>query len=131
MQNYNPHSFEEQIYQEWEKQDFFNPDQSGAEKTFSLVIPPPNVTGYLHIGHALVNSLQDILVRRKRMQGYKTLWLPGTDHAGISTQIVVEKDLLKQGIKRKELGKEKFVQKIWEWKEKHGNQIYKQLKRLP
>ena len=130
MQNYNPHSFEEQIYQEWEKQDFFNPDQSGAEKTFSLVIPPPNVTGYLHIGHALVNSLQDILVRRKRMQGYKTLWLPGTDHAGISTQIVVEKDLLKQGIKRKELGKEKFVQKIWEWKEKHGNQIYKQLKRL-
>ncbi len=130
MKNYNPRSFEEKIYQLWEEKKQFNPDQSSESETFSIVIPPPNVTGYLHIGHALVNSLQDILVRRKRMQGYKTLWLPGTDHAGISTQIVVEKDLLKKGIKRKELGKEKFVQLVWEWKEKHGNQIYKQLKRL-
>ena len=95
------------------EKNLFNPDYyENRQESFSIVIPPPNVTGYLHIGHALVNSLQDILVRRKRMQGYKTLWLPGTDHAGISTQIVVEKDLLKQGIKRKELGKEKFVQKI-------------------
>ena len=131
MENYNPNSLEEPIYKFWEEKNLFNPDYyEKRQESFSIVIPPPNVTGYLHIGHALVNSLQDILVRRKRMQGYKTLWLPGTDHAGISTQIVVEKDLLKQGIKRKELGKEKFVQKIWEWKEKHGNQIYKQLKRL-
>ena len=131
MQKYSPENLEKAIYQKWEDADSFNPDKKkDAKNKFSIVIPPPNVTGYLHIGHALVNSLQDIIVRKKRMEGCHTLWLPGTDHAGIATQMVVEKDLLKQGIKRKEIGKKAFVKKVWEWKEKHGNQIYNQLKRL-
>lgn len=131
MKKYNPNSIEQAIYSIWEGKNFFNPDSyPGKGKNYSIVIPPPNVTGCLHIGHALVNSLQDILIRRKRMQGYRCLWLPGTDHAGIATQMVVERDLLTKGIVRKEIGKTEFVKKIWEWKEKHGNQIYQQLKRL-
>ncbi|HKB79573.1 MAG TPA: class I tRNA ligase family protein, partial [Thermoanaerobaculia bacterium] len=127
---YSPPDFEGRLYDFWEKGEFFAPLVDRERPKFSIVIPPPNVTGRLHIGHALVNTLQDIVVRWKRMSGYNTLWLPGTDHAGIATQMVVDRELTKQGISRFDLGREKFVQKVWEWKESYGNQIVEQLKRL-
>ncbi len=130
MDNYNPQNIETKWYEYWETNRFFSPDINDAEETYTIVIPPPNVTGYLHIGHALVNTLQDVLIRWKRMQGFKTLWLPGTDHAGIATQMVVERELRKKGIEREELGQEKFVEEIWKWKEHSGNMIFKQLRRL-
>src|SRR2546428_7621067 len=127
---YNPADFEQRIYQQWEKGEFFTPLVDRERPKFSIVIPPPNVTGRLHIGHALVNTLQDIIVRWKRMSGFNTLWLPGTDHAGISTQLMVERDLASQGISRVDLGREKFVERVWQWKEKYGHEIIEQLKRL-
>src|SRR5438067_2300537 len=127
---YNPPDFAQRIYAAWEKGEFFTPLLDGERPKFSIVIPRPNVTGRLHIGHALVNILQDILVRWKRMSGFNTLWLPGTDHAGIATQMIVERELNKQGISRFDLGREKFVEKVWEWKESYGGQIIDQLKRL-
>ncbi len=130
MDNYNPQNIETKWYEYWETNRFFSPDIKDAAETYTIVIPPPNVTGYLHIGHALVNTLQDVLIRWKRMQGFKTLWLPGTDHAGIATQMVVERELRKKGIEREELGQEKFVEEIWKWKEHSGNMIFKQLRRL-
>ena len=114
----------------WEKKGCFKPKASFLKKTFSIVIPPPNITGRLHMGHALNNSLQDVLVRYYRMQGYETLWQPGTDHAGIATQAVVEKKLKDQGIDKNLLGREKFVKKVWNWKEESGNTIIEQLKKL-
>ncbi len=130
-----PYSFkenEDKIYKDWESSGFFNPDKlpGKREKTFSIVIPPPNVTGSLHMGHALNASIQDILIRYKRMKGFKTLWLPGTDHAGIATQNVVEKQLKKEGLSRHDLGREKFLEKVWEWKEKYGDIILGQLKKI-
>src|ERR1700728_4556150 len=104
-------------------------DRAGAQP-FCVVIPPPNVTGVLHMGHALNNTLQDILARFKRMQGFNVLWLPGMDHAGIATQLVVERQLAKDGIKREAIGREKFVEQVWEWKEKSGGMILDQQKRL-
>ncbi len=135
LKPYDPKATEGRIYKLWEKSGFFNPDnlpksQKLKAKSYCIVIPPPNVTGSLHMGHALNAVIQDILIRQKRMQGYKTLWLPGTDHAGIATQNVVEKELKKQGLTRHDLGKEKFIEKIWEWKEKYGNIILDQLKKL-
>src|SRR5713226_6472129 len=127
---YDPRDFEQRLYQKWEQEGFFTPADDRDRPKFSVVIPPPNVTGRLHIGHALVNSLIDIVTRWKRMSGLNTLWLPGTDHAGIATQMVVERELNKQGISRFELGREKFVEKVWEWKETYGHQIIDQLKRL-
>ncbi|TRZ64428.1 MAG: valine--tRNA ligase [Spirochaetia bacterium] len=134
---YNPKDVEEKIYEFWEKSGYFAPEahqpQAGNpnnDKTFTITVPPPNITGSLHLGHALNATIQDILIRKKRMEGYKTLWLPGTDHAGIATQNVVEKDLKKQGISRHDLGKEKFLEKIWEWKEKYGHIILNQFKKL-
>src|SRR3989338_4042222 len=129
---YDPKSVEPEIYKKWEDSGFFNPDKlpGKREKTFTIAIPPPNVTGSLHIGHALNATIQDILIRKKRMEGYRTLWIPGTDHAGIATQNVVEKELKKQGISRHDLGREKFLEKVWEWKEKYGNIILDQLKKL-
>ena len=127
---YEPKEIEQRLYAFWEEGDFFTPLLDGERPKFSIVIPPPNVTGRLHIGHALVNTLQDILVRWKRMSGFNTLWLPGTDHAGIATQMIVERELNKQGISRFDLGREKFVEKVWEWKESYGHQIIDQLKRL-
>ena len=127
---YNPADFEQRIYQQWEKGEFFTPLVDRERPKFSIVIPPPNVTGRLHIGHALVNTLQDIVVRWKRMSGFNTLWLPGTDHAGIGTQMVVDRDLARQGISRFDLGREKFVEKVWEWVHSYGGQIIDQLKRL-
>src|SRR5437016_10129452 len=127
---YEPASIEQRWYQKWEEGEFFTPLLDEDRPKFSIVIPPPNVTGRLHIGHALVNTLQDIVVRWKRMSGFNTLWLPGTDHAGIATQMIVERELQKEGISRFDIGREKFVEKVWEWKESYGNQIIDQLKRL-
>ncbi|HUP59210.1 MAG TPA: valine--tRNA ligase [Thermoanaerobaculia bacterium] len=127
---YEPSTFEQRLYAFWEREGFFTPVVDRGRPKFSIVIPPPNVTGRLHIGHALVNTLQDIIVRWKRMCGFNTLWLPGTDHAGIATQMVVERELAKQGISRFELGREKFVERIWEWKEQHSTEIKDQLTRL-
>jgi len=127
---YEPASFEQRIYAMWEEGGYFTPEVDKERPKFSIVIPPPNVTGRLHIGHALVNTLQDIIVRWKRMSGFNTLWLPGTDHAGIATQMVVDRNLQKQGISRFDIGREKFVEKIWEWKEQHRTEIKDQLARL-
>ncbi|HEX7190074.1 MAG TPA: valine--tRNA ligase [Thermoanaerobaculia bacterium] len=127
---YNPADFEQRIYAFWESGGFFTPVVDRDRPKFSIVIPPPNVTGRLHIGHALVNTLQDIVVRWKRMSGYNTLWLPGTDHAGIATQMVVDRELTKRGISRFDIGREKFVEEIWKWKEQHRTEIKDQLARL-
>lgn len=111
---------------------YFHADnQSKNEKKFTICLPPPNVTGYLHIGHALTIAVEDSIARRKRMQGYETLFIPGADHAGIATQTVVEKMLMKEtGKSRHDLGREEFVKKVWEWKEKYGNRIHEQLRRV-
>ena len=129
---YNPKKTEDRIYRLWLKSGFFNPDKlPGVRKqTYTIVLPPPNVTGSLHMGHALNATVQDILIRRKRMQGYRTLWLPGTDHAGIATQNVVEKQLRIEGKTRFDLGKEKLIKRIWQWKDKYGDIILSQFKKL-
>ncbi|MBI3812263.1 MAG: valine--tRNA ligase [Nitrospirae bacterium] len=128
---YSPRDVEERWYRHWLDRGYFAADgQSTNPKRFSIVIPPPNITGSLHLGHALNNTLQDILVRRKRMQGYNTLWLPGTDHAGIATQNVVERQLKSEGSHREALGREKFIQRVWRWREESGRTIIAQLKRL-
>ncbi|MGM9572287.1 MAG: valine--tRNA ligase [bacterium] len=128
--NYEPSELEAKWNAFWQENNLFKTDLEAGKPSFSIVIPPPNVTGSLHIGHALNNTIQDIIIRRKRMQGYNALWLPGTDHGGIATQNVVEKNLAKQGLSRHDLGREKFVEKVWEWKEQYGNKIIGQLKRL-
>jgi valyl-tRNA synthetase len=125
---YNAKEVEEKIYRLWEKSGCFKP--RGKGQPFCAVIPPPNITGSLHMGHALNATIQDILVRKRRMEGYKTIWIPGTDHAGIATQNVVEKQLKKQGLSRHDLGREKFIEKVWEWKEKYGGEILDQLKKI-
>ena len=127
---YNPADFEGRVYAFWESGGYFTPVVDRERPKFSIVIPPPNVTGRLHIGHALVNTLQDIVVRWKRMSGYNTLWLPGTDHAGIATQMVVDRKLTERGISRFDIGREKFVEEIWKWKEQHRTEIKDQLARL-
>ena len=119
---------ETKIYKYWEKHKLFEPKKN--EKTFSIVIPPPNVTGSLHMGHALNNSIQDLLIRFHRMNNYETLWQPGTDHAGIATQALVERKLEKDGIKKNDLGRDKFIEKVWEWKKEYGDIIINQLKKL-
>ena len=128
--NYNPKDFEEKIYASWEQNGDFKPDMSKNAEAFAIVIPPPNVTGVLHMGHALDDTLQDILIRYNRMLGKKVLWQPGTDHAGIATQMVVERNLAKEGITRHDLGREKFIETVWKWKEQSGGTICKQLRRL-
>ena len=127
---YEPREAEEKWYRYWLDHDYFHAADPSSKKPFSIVIPPPNVTGMLHMGHALNNVLQDIVVRYKRMQGYNALWMPGMDHAGIATQNVVEQELTKEGITRHDLGREKFIERVWEWKAKYGGVIIHQLKRL-
>ena len=127
--NYNHINIEKEMYSYWEKGKFFKPKKS-KKRHFSIVIPPPNITGSLHMGHALNNSLQDLLIRFYRMNGYETLWQPGTDHAGIATQAVVEKKLLEKGIKKNQLGRDKFIKEVWKWKKESGDQILNQLKKL-
>lgn len=132
LKPYDSKSTESRIYEMWEKSGYFNPDNLPGErkKPFTIMIAPPNITGSLHMGHALENTISDILIRHYRMKGCRTLWVPGTDHAGIATQNVVEKDLKKQGLTKHELGREKFLEKIWEWKDKYGDTILNQLKSL-
>ncbi len=134
---YEPKKVETRVYEMWEKSGYFQPeadrpwaDNTNKKKTYSIVIPPPNITGSLHMGHALNAVIQDILIRKKRMEGYRTLWVPGTDHAGIATQNAVEKDLKKEGLTRHELGREEFLNRVWQWKEKYGNTILEQLKKI-
>jgi len=134
---YEPKKVEDKIYNLWQKSGLFNPDKlpetgnrKRKTKNYCIVIPPPNITGSLHIGHALNATIQDILIRWRRLQGYKTLWLPGTDHASIATQNAVEKELKKEGLTRFDLGRKKFLEKVWDWKEKYGNIILKQFKKL-
>lgn len=127
---YNAKETEENIYKFWEDNEFFKADAKSPKKPYSIVIPPPNVTGVLHMGHALDETLQDILVRYHRMSGYEALWIPGTDHAGLATQNVVEKQLLKEGLTRHDLGREKFLDRVWEWTNEHKGAILDQMKRL-
>ena len=128
--SYEPKSVEETWYDFWIKKKYFHADENSASPHFSIVIPPPNVTGQLHIGHALNSTLQDILARWMRMSGRNTLWIPGTDHAGIATQNVVERMLARENIDRHALGREKFIERVWEWKKEYGGKIIGQLKRL-
>ncbi|MBU5453967.1 valine--tRNA ligase [Caproiciproducens sp. MSJ-32] len=127
---YDPKSFEERIYKEWEEKKYFTPKIDKNKKPFSIVMPPPNITGKLHLGHALDNTLQDMLIRFKRMQGYSTLWLPGEDHASIATEVKVENELLKQGLVKKEMGREAFLEKVWEWADEYRGTIRNQLKKM-
>jgi valyl-tRNA synthetase len=127
---YDPANIEQYWYSFWEQNKLFHADEGRTGKEYSIVIPPPNVTGSLHMGHALNNTLQDILVRYYRMNGYNTLWMPGCDHAGIATQNVVEKQLAQEGLKREDLGRDKFVERVWQWKAHSGDVIINQLKRL-
>ena len=128
---YDPKQVENQIYEMWMENDCFKAEVDPDKKPYSIVMPPPNVTGQLHMGHALDSTLQDILTRYKRMQGYSALWLPGTDHAGIATQIKVEEELrTKEGLTRYDLGREKFLERVWAWKEKYGSRIVEQQKKL-
>ena len=127
---FSPADIEAPLYQKWIDAGYFTADAASDKPPFTIVIPPPNVTGSLHIGHALDHTLQDILIRMKRMKGFEALWLPGMDHAGIATQNVVEKQLAAQGLSRHDLGREKFVEKVWEWKAESGGAILGQMKRL-
>ena len=128
---YNPQAIEGELYKEWEETGAFVAHRVEGKQPFTIVMPPPNVTGQLHMGHAMDSTLQDILTRFKRMQGYSALWLPGTDHAGIATQIKVEEELrTKEGLTRYDLGREKFLQRVWQWKEKYGNRIVEQQKKM-
>ena len=127
---YNPKEVEDKWYQHWEKSKYFKAEVDKKRQPFCIVMPPPNVTGQLHMGHALDNTLQDILTRWRRMQGYNALWLPGTDHAGIATQARVEEQLAKEGTNKYELGREKFLERVWQWKELYGNTITTQLRKL-
>lgn len=127
---YDPKNIEEGIYKSWSDENLFRAETDAKKKPYSIVIPPPNVTGILHMGHALNNTIQDILIRWKRMQGFEVLWMPGTDHAGIATQNVVEREIAKEGQKRHDLGREKFLKRVWQWKDEYGSTIIHQLKKL-
>jgi len=131
LKPYNYQKTEKKIYRLWQKSSYFSPDKLRTrKKPFSIVLPPPNITGSLHMGHALNAAIQDVLIRKRRMEGYQTVWVPGTDHAGIATQNVVEKKLKKEGLTRFDLGREKFIKEVWQWKKKYGNIILEQLKKI-
>ena len=127
---YDPRDVEQKWYSYWIEKGYFKARSVSSEPPFCIVIPPPNVTGVLHMGHALNNTLQDIIVRYKRMSGFNTLWLPGTDHAGIATQNVVERELAKEGLRPESIGRAAFIERVWEWRKKSGGTIIEQLKRL-
>lgn len=127
---FNPKNFEEEIYKRWEEKEYFKASEDKTKKPYTIVIPPPNITGKLHMGHALDETLQDILIRYKRMEGYNCLWLPGTDHAAIATEVKIVEKLKQQGIEKKNLTREQFLEKAWEWKKEYGGTILNQLKKL-
>jgi len=128
--SYDPTEVESSWYETWEEEGYFHADADSDREPYTIMIPPPNVTGSLHMGHALFTTLEDVLVRWKRMEGYEALWVPGTDHAGIATQVMVERQLREEGTSRHELGREKFLERVWEWKEEQGGTIINQLKRM-
>ncbi len=127
---FDPSAIESRLYAEWRERGYFHPPAGEGPEPYTIVIPPPNVTGVLHMGHALNNALQDVLIRCERMRGRRALYLPGTDHAGIATQNVVERELAAEGLSRQDLGRDKFLERVWAWKEKYGDEIYDQLMRL-
>ena len=131
---YAPAEVEDKLYALWCEKGYFTPkvqaDKAAGKKTYTIVIPPPNITGQLHMGHALDNTLQDILIRYKRMSGYSTLWLPGTDHASIATEAKIVAAMREEGITKEDLGREKFLERAWAWKEKYGGRIVEQLKKM-
>ena len=118
--NYNPSEIEDRLYQKWLDKKYFHAEVNRDKKPFTIVMPPPNITGKLHMGHALDNTMQDIIIRFKRMQGYEALWVPGTDHASISTEVKVTNALKEEGIDKHELGREGFLKRTWEWKKEYG-----------
>ena len=127
---YDPRGVEERLYRFWEESGFFHAEADPSKKPFTIILPPPNVTGVLHIGHALTAAVEDALIRRRRMQGYAALWLPGTDHAATATQVVVEREIAKEGLTKEALGRERFLEKVWEWVELSKNRITQQHKAL-
>ena len=127
---YNPAEFEDRIYAEWEKKGYFKPNGDKTKPTFTIVMPPPNITGQLHMGHALDNTMQDILIRYKRMCGYNTLWLPGTDHASIATEAKIVEAMRKEGVTKEQIGREGFLKRAWEWNRVYGGRIIEQLKKI-
>lgn len=128
--NYNPSEIEGRLYDKWLEKKYFHAEVDRSKKPFTIVMPPPNITGQLHMGHAFDNTLQDILIRFKRMQGYNALWVPGTDHASIATEVKVVEQLAKEGITKEELGREKFLERVWDWKREYGGRIVSQLKKI-
>ncbi len=127
---YNPQGLEDRLYQKWEENGYFHAQIDRDKKPFTIVMPPPNITGQLHMGHALDNTLQDILIRYKRMQGYSALWQPGTDHAAIATEVKVIEDLKSKGIEKDSLTREEFLKYAWDWKKVYGGRIVNQLKKM-
>ena len=127
---FEPKNFEDRIYANWEEKGYFKPSMDKTKESYTIVMPPPNITGKLHMGHALDETIQDILIRFKRMQGYNTLWVPGTDHAAIATEAKIVAKLKEEGVTKEELGRDGFLQKAWEWKKEYGSTITSQLKKL-
>ena len=127
---YNPQEIEDRIYKKWLEKKYFHAEVDRSKKPFTIVMPPPNITGQLHMGHALDNTMQDILIRFKRMQGYNALWQPGTDHAAIATEVKVIEALKKEGIDKHDLGREKFLERVWDWRKEYGGRIVNQLKKM-
>src|SRR4051795_8301078 len=126
---YVPHDVEPHVFERWEQAGIFHPEPEGtAAENYSIAIPPPNVTGALHMGHALNGSIQDVLIRRSRMRGARTKWILGTDHAGIATQVKCEKQLAEEGKTKADLGRDAFLEKVWEWREKYGSTVTKKIK---
>ena len=127
---YDPSTVEERLYNTWMEKGYFHAEVDKSKKPFTIVMPPPNITGQLHMGHALDNTLQDILTRYKRMQGYNALWVPGTDHASIATEVKVVEKLAKEGVTKEEIGREAFLEHVWDWKKQYGGRIVEQLKKM-
>ncbi|MEG2597441.1 MAG: class I tRNA ligase family protein, partial [Oscillospiraceae bacterium] len=127
---YDPHEFEDRIYKFWMDGGYFTPTIDPDKEPYTIVMPPPNITGQLHMGHAIDNTLQDILIRFKRMQGYCTLWVPGTDHASIATEAKIVAAMKEEGLTKESVGREAYLERAWEWKKKYGGRIVEQLKKL-
>ena len=127
---YDPKQIEDRLYERWESRGYFKAHAGSGKKPYTIVMPPPNITGQLHMGHALDNTLQDILTRFRRMQGYEALWLPGTDHASIATEAKVVEAMREEGLTKEMLGREGFLERAWAWKEKYGSRIVRQLRKM-
>ena len=127
---YNPKDFEEKTYKNWEEKGYFKPSKDKTTPSYTIVIPPPNVTGKLHMGHALDDTIQDVLIRYKRMNGFNTLWIPGTDHAAIATEVKVVEKMKKEGLTKQDVGRDGFLERAWDWTHEYGGEIKNQIKRL-